>query len=168
MYFIVLATKVRVSWYLTSISSATSLQQLRHLVAAIHRYSKFNSNWHNLSVLPQCPVNYNHKMQDLVHNHAGSIFTTGLAIRCKSQHDIPPKWWDGHTLCRQFPWFLYKFYYTVDQWLLPVSVRRYKIETAVDTVVFDVLAVQSCLILVVLIILTVDVVSNGLPADQSK
>lgn len=47
-----------------------------------------------------------------------------------------------------------------------MSVRRNKVETTVDTIVFDVSAIESRLVSVVLLKLVVDVVFYRFPADQ--
>lgn len=53
-------------------------------------------------------------------------------------------------------------------WRLPMSIWRYEVETAVNPAVFDVMSVQSSLILIELLKLLLDIVSNRLTTVHIK
>jgi len=56
---------------------------------------------------------------------------------------------------------------TIKLWHLPASIRRYEVEAAVNACVFDVVSVQSCLILVELLKLLLHEVSYRLATVHS-
>lgn len=70
------------------------------------------------------------------------------------------------TSAREIRMFYAKIRERVEREYRPVTVRRNEVETAVDTIVFDVPTVQSRLVSVVLLKLTVNVVFYRLPAGQ--